>query len=142
MELDVDEPGQDLTYASDQIEDGRMFKSLLGFLGMTADSTELDKFEPIYGLPKRSLDEWLSRNPKLKKEYERELVVRLQRSRVAREARSHRHEWAMRSWRYLVHAARSLQLLARRSLSVVFAIIHDGTRDNSLAHCADKSTSW
>jgi hypothetical protein len=116
-----------------------MFKSLFGFFRIGADSSELDKFEPIYGLPKRSLDEWLSRNSLLKKEYEIELVARLERSRAARDARSHRHEGAMRSWRYLVHAARSLRLLARRSLSVAFAIIHDGTRDN--AHRADESTS-
>jgi hypothetical protein len=119
-----------------------MLKSLFRLFGIDADSTELDKFEPIYGLPKRSLDEWLSRNPKLKKEYERELVVRLQRSRAARDARSHRQEWALRSWRYLVHAARSVRVLARCSLSVAFAIIHDGTRDNSLAHRADESMSW
>jgi hypothetical protein len=102
-----------------------MLKSLYRFAGIDTDSTELDKFEPIYGLPKRSLDEWLSRNPKLKKEYERELATRLQRSHAAREASSHRREWVVGSWRYLVHAARSLRLLAR-SLLGSFAIIHIG----------------
>jgi hypothetical protein len=117
-----------------------MFKSWFRFFGIGAHSSELDKFEPIYGLPKRSLDEWLSRNPLLKQEYEIELVARLERCRAARDARSHRHEWAMRSWKYLVNAARSLRLLGRRALWA-FAIVHDGIRDNSLAHRADESTS-
>jgi len=103
-----------------------MLRSIIRFLGLGTESTESDKFEPIYGLPKRSLDEWLSRNSRLKMDYERELVARLQRSRNARDARSHRRDWAVRSWRYLVRAARSLRLLARRSLSVAFAITHDG----------------
>lgn len=103
-----------------------MLNPFYRFFGIDTDSKELDKFEPIYGLPKRSLDEWLSRNPKLKKEYERELAARLLRSRAARDASSHRHDWVVRSWRYLPHAARSLRMLARRSLSVAFAIIHIG----------------
>lgn len=59
-----------------------MRRSIVRLLGPNTDSTELDKFEPIYGLPKRSLDEWLSRNPQLKKDYERELLARVQRSRA------------------------------------------------------------
>ncbi|MCA9147205.1 MAG: hypothetical protein KDB05_30725 [Planctomycetales bacterium] len=53
-----------------------MIKYLMWFLGLIADDredSELDKFEPIYGLPRRSLDEWLSRNPALKKDYEAKL---------------------------------------------------------------------
>lgn len=61
-----------------------MVKSLLRFLGIVKDTRGLDKFEPIYGLPTRSLDEWLSRNPALRKDYEAELLARsardLQRS--------------------------------------------------------------
>ncbi len=27
-------------------------------------------FDPVYGLPKHAIDEWLARNPKLREEYE------------------------------------------------------------------------
>lgn len=64
-----------------------MLRSIIRFLGLGIESTELDGFEPIYGLPKRSLDEWLSRNATLKKGYDLELVARLQRSRAARDTR-------------------------------------------------------
>jgi hypothetical protein len=53
-----------------------MLKSLLRFFGIVKDDSELDNFEPIYGLPKRSLDEWLSRNPAFKEKYESELMAR------------------------------------------------------------------
>src|SRR4051794_33343579 len=61
-----------------------MIKSLLRFFGIIKDEGALDQFEPIYGLPTRSLDEWLSRNPGLQKEHEKELKARLQLSRCAR----------------------------------------------------------
>lgn len=57
-----------------------MLKLLLRFFGIVKDDSILDNFDPIYGLPKRALDEWLSRNPKLKKEYESELMARSWRS--------------------------------------------------------------
>lgn len=63
-----------------------MIKYLMRFLGLIADDredSELDKFEPIYGLPRRSLDEWLSRNPALKKDYEAKLRARTLRSQSA-----------------------------------------------------------
>lgn len=63
-----------------------MIKCVMRFLGIIADDredSELDKFEPIYGLPKRSLDEWLSRNPALRNEYEAELRARSLHSRSA-----------------------------------------------------------
>jgi len=90
-----------------------MIKSFFRILGIGTDSAYLNKSEPIYGLSKRSLAKWLSRNPRLKKGYERELVVRLQGDRAARDARSYRHAWALRSWRYLVHATRYLRVPAR-----------------------------
>jgi hypothetical protein len=73
-----------------------MLNSLLHCAGTDSGSTDIDKFEPIYGLPKRSLDEWMSRNPKLKEEYEEELSVRLQRRRAAQDAKSRRPRWAMK----------------------------------------------
>jgi hypothetical protein len=57
-----------------------MLKSLLRFFGIVKDNSDLDNFDPIYGLPKRSLDEWLSRNPTLKTKYESELMARSWRS--------------------------------------------------------------
>ena len=59
-----------------------MLRSMTRLLGLGTEPTELDQFEPIYGLPKRSLDEWLSRNPQLKRHYDEELAARLQRSRA------------------------------------------------------------
>ncbi|MCA9212935.1 MAG: hypothetical protein KDB27_07720 [Planctomycetales bacterium] len=61
-----------------------MIKCLMRFLGTSADAREdreLNKFDPIYGLPKRSLDEWLSRNPSLKRDYEAKLRARALRNR-------------------------------------------------------------
>jgi hypothetical protein len=55
-----------------------MIKSVLRFFGIIKDERELLQFEPIYGLPRRSLDEWLSRNPGLKKDYEAALLIRSQ----------------------------------------------------------------
>jgi hypothetical protein len=64
-----------------------MVKSLLRFFGILKDERGLDKFEPIYGLPPRSLDEWLSRNPGRRTDYEAELRVRSRDSRSARDTR-------------------------------------------------------
>jgi len=44
-----------------------MVNWLLRLFGIIRGEGGLDKFEPIYGLPTRSLDEWLSRNPALRK---------------------------------------------------------------------------
>lgn len=60
-----------------------MFTSLFCLFRSRKGSSHLDNFEPIYGLPKRSLDEWLSRNPRLKEQYEKELVARLQNQAAA-----------------------------------------------------------
>lgn len=57
-----------------------MFTSLLRYFGIVDRTAEHDTFEPIYGLPKQALDEWLSRNPRLKRDYLRELSARSRRS--------------------------------------------------------------
>jgi hypothetical protein len=57
-----------------------MLKLLLRFFGIVKGNSELDNFDPIYGLPKHSLDEWLARNPTLKKKYESELMARSSRN--------------------------------------------------------------
>jgi hypothetical protein len=57
-----------------------MFKSLLRFFGLVNGKSDTDNFDPLYGLPKQSLDEWLSRNPTLKREYASELAARFWRS--------------------------------------------------------------
>jgi hypothetical protein len=67
-----------------------MFNALLRWLGFGTDRSELEAFEPIYGLPTRSLDEWLSRNPQLKKEYEIELAARLRRDQSIRDVKARR----------------------------------------------------
>lgn len=63
-----------------------MIKCVMRFLGMLPrdrENSELDEFEPIYGLHRRSLDEWLSRNPAIKKEYDAKLRARSLHSRPA-----------------------------------------------------------
>lgn len=48
-----------------------MFRWLLKSLGFIRDdSTQQTEYDPVYGLPRRSLDEWLARNPQLREEYE------------------------------------------------------------------------
>ena len=65
----------------------RMFKSLMLYLGNFSKTSELDKYEPIYGLPRRSLQEWLSYNPLLKKDYEAELLARSLPNRAVHDKR-------------------------------------------------------
>ena len=67
-----------------------MIKSLLRFCGIIKDERGLDQFEPIYGLPTRALDEWLSCNPALKKDYETELLIRSRSSWPARDKQVNR----------------------------------------------------
>ncbi len=88
-----------------------MFKSLFRVFGIGADESELDKFEPIYGLPKPSLDEWLSRNPELKKKYDIELAARLQNNLAVRDTRSPCNEWVWRFWEYLISCRMSAPIL-------------------------------
>ncbi len=53
-----------------------MIKSLLRFFGLAKKSSERDNFDPLYGLPKQSLDKWLSRNTTLKRDYASQLAAR------------------------------------------------------------------
>jgi hypothetical protein len=53
-----------------------MFRWLLSFFGKVQVTPQLDEFEPIYGLPRASFEEWISRNPTLRKEYEAKLMAR------------------------------------------------------------------
>jgi hypothetical protein len=34
-----------------------------------ASTSSADEFDPVYGLPRRAVDEWLARNPQLQREY-------------------------------------------------------------------------
>jgi hypothetical protein len=65
----------------------QMLKAMLDYLEMGGHSSKMEDFEPIYGLPRQSLDDWLARNQPLKKEYDKVLADRLQRTRSARSAR-------------------------------------------------------
>jgi hypothetical protein len=53
-----------------------MFGSLRRWFRISSPPSELEKFEPIYGLPHRALDEWLSQNSQLRKDYDIELAAR------------------------------------------------------------------
>jgi hypothetical protein len=47
-----------------------MLQWLRNLFGTAARSTSADEqFDPVYGLPKRAVDEWLARNPRLGEEY-------------------------------------------------------------------------
>jgi hypothetical protein len=49
-----------------------------GFLAFTAKLPLFDgEYEPVYGLPKRSVEEWLARNPQLRERYERMMQARI-----------------------------------------------------------------
>jgi hypothetical protein len=54
-----------------------MFKSLRRLFGFDRSSPVKDQYDPIYGLPRRAVDEWLKHNPVLKQEYDAMLRARL-----------------------------------------------------------------
>lgn len=48
-----------------------MLKKLEKFFGMADESAPSStEYDPVYGLPKRAVREWLARNPRLREEYE------------------------------------------------------------------------
>jgi GrpB-like predicted nucleotidyltransferase (UPF0157 family) len=49
-----------------------MLRWLLKTLGHDkARPAQHPEYEPVYGLPRRAVEEWLARNPRLREEYER-----------------------------------------------------------------------
>ncbi len=44
------------------------------------------EYEPVYGLPRRAIEAWLARNPRLRKEYEEEWLDRNPPLRAEHEA--------------------------------------------------------
>lgn len=54
-----------------------MFKSLRRLFGIERGSPVNGQYDPIYGLPRRAVDEWLKHNPVLKQEYDAMLRARL-----------------------------------------------------------------
>jgi hypothetical protein len=53
-----------------------MWKFFPRLFGSDQADTLQDQYDPIYGLLYSALDEWLSRNPKLKEDYQAELRAR------------------------------------------------------------------
>lgn len=51
-----------------------MIRKLLRWLGLLNAEADSGRFEPVYGLPKWSLEEWLSRNPALRENYAADLA--------------------------------------------------------------------
>lgn len=51
-----------------------MIKNLLRRLGFLNAEPYSGRFEPVYGLPKQSLEEWLSRNPSMRERYADDLA--------------------------------------------------------------------
>ena len=47
-------------------------------------SSTISQFEPIYGLPISSLEQWLLRNPKLKESYDATMSARALRTQAPR----------------------------------------------------------
>lgn len=58
-----------------------MLMCLFRRLRIDKDVAEHEKFDPIYGLPQRSLTAWLSRNPTLADKYNVKLALRARLSR-------------------------------------------------------------
>lgn len=61
-----------------------MVKSILNLFDVSTNESKIDKFEPIYGLPKPALEEWLSLNPQLKAEYLARLKARYMSGRIGK----------------------------------------------------------
>jgi hypothetical protein len=59
-------------------EESTMLKRLWRLFRIAAESAEShEEYDPVYGLPKRAVEEWLARNPQLREEYEvREWLAR------------------------------------------------------------------
>ena len=51
-----------------------MIRKLLRWFGLVNAEAGYEEFEPVYGLPKRSLEEWLSRNPSMRERYAADLA--------------------------------------------------------------------
>jgi hypothetical protein len=48
-----------------------MWRSLLRLAGLSGGThSTRDQYDPVYGLPRRAVEEWLARNPKIREEYE------------------------------------------------------------------------
>jgi hypothetical protein len=58
-----------------------MIRPLLRFFGLVDAEADSAKFEPVFGLPRRSLDEWLSRHPSMRETYDAELARITERRR-------------------------------------------------------------
>jgi hypothetical protein len=54
-----------------------MRRSLLRLVGLSGGiDPNREKYDPVYGLPQRAVDEWLARNPEIRDEYEATLRAR------------------------------------------------------------------
>lgn len=113
---------------------------MIRFFTTDSDSMDSSKFEPIYGLPKRALAEWLSRNPTLKAEYEKELLARS--NRAARQARLRSRKQQFSLCTYVSRAVRTLGLFARKVLATVTPRMSGGRRHSRHRHgpCAGSYT--
>lgn len=58
-----------------------MLNLLRRLVGAHTARNAADEFDPLYGLSKRSLDDWLSFNPQMRAEYESKLNARSLRAR-------------------------------------------------------------
>src|SRR5688572_7920797 len=55
-----------------------MWKSLLRFFGVSRGTDSIrDQYDPVYGLPRRAVEDWLARNPQIREEYEAVLRARV-----------------------------------------------------------------
>lgn len=57
-----------------------MIIRLLQLCGLANYSTTTQSHEPVFGLPKRSLEEWLERHPSMRPKYDAELERRIKQS--------------------------------------------------------------
>lgn len=58
-----------------------MIIKVLQLCGLVNSPTTADDYDPVFGLPKRSLEEWLARHPSMRPKYDAELNRRTKQSR-------------------------------------------------------------
>jgi hypothetical protein len=51
-----------------------MIRAMLRMFGLVDAEADSAKYEPAFGLPRQSLDQWLSRHPSMRERYDAELA--------------------------------------------------------------------
>ncbi len=61
-----------MTALTKSYRNAAMLRWLVKCFGFDKDGpAQRPEYDPVYGLPRRAVEEWLARNPRLREEYER-----------------------------------------------------------------------